>query len=109
MFEDKSLSCCDCGKQFNFSAGEQEFFAAKNLKNEPRRCPDCRLMLRTMRNGQPVEGVTEATCANCGVSTRVPFVPKGYRPVLCTVCFQRNKREHEASNTSTEPLSLTDS
>lgn len=37
----KTLTCKDCGKDFEFSAGEQEFFAAKNFP-EPVRCPDCR-------------------------------------------------------------------
>ena len=27
MYEDKTLICKDCGKEFIFSAGEQEFYA----------------------------------------------------------------------------------
>ena len=39
---DKSLQCKDCGKDFLFTEGEQEFYAEKGLLNEPQRCPECR-------------------------------------------------------------------
>lgn len=35
MFEDKTLTCVDCGKEFVFTAGEQEFYAEKEYQNEP--------------------------------------------------------------------------
>ena len=31
---------------------------------------------------------TEATCANCGRETEVPFQPRGDRPVYCRDCFR---------------------
>ena len=37
MYEDKTLVCKDCGKEFTFSAGEQEFYAEKGFENEPQR------------------------------------------------------------------------
>ncbi|MDD5308243.1 MAG: zinc-ribbon domain containing protein [Deltaproteobacteria bacterium] len=45
-FEDKKLSCVQCGKPFVFSAGEQEFFDKKGFSSPPRRCPDCRKLKR---------------------------------------------------------------
>ena len=42
MYEDKTLVCKECGKEFIFSAGEQEFYAEKGFENEPTRCKDCR-------------------------------------------------------------------
>ena len=36
MFEDKTLVCKDCGKEFVWTAGEQEFYAS------PQRCKPCR-------------------------------------------------------------------
>ncbi len=95
-FEDKLLTCRDCNKQFVFSGGEQEFFAAKGLVNEPKRCPNCRLLMRIQRNGDDVNRVAEVSCAECGVPTRVPFQPKGYRPVYCAYCFQTKKKEIQA-------------
>jgi len=41
-YADKTLTCRDCGAQFVFTAGEQEFYAQKGFTNEPSRCPSCR-------------------------------------------------------------------
>ena len=41
-FQDKLLSCVDCGTEFVWTAGEQHFFADKNFKNEPKRCKGCK-------------------------------------------------------------------
>jgi hypothetical protein len=40
--KDKTIKCKDCGTDFVFSAGEQKFFKAKKLANEPKRCKPCR-------------------------------------------------------------------
>ena len=40
-FVDETLTCKDCGKEFIFSAGEQEFYAEKGFENKPVRCRDC--------------------------------------------------------------------
>ena len=34
MYEDKTLICKDCHKEFVFTAGEQEFYAEKGFVNE---------------------------------------------------------------------------
>ena len=39
--QDKIIVCKDCGKEFTFTAGEQEFYAEKGF-NEPVRCKECR-------------------------------------------------------------------
>lgn len=39
---DKTLICKDCGAEFNFSEGEQAFYAERKFENEPGRCFDCR-------------------------------------------------------------------
>ena len=31
MYEDKTIICKECGKEFTFTAGEQEFYAEKGL------------------------------------------------------------------------------
>ena len=40
--KDKTLVCKDCGNEFVFTVGEQEFYAEKGFQNEPVRCADCR-------------------------------------------------------------------
>ncbi|MBV9787202.1 MAG: zinc-ribbon domain containing protein [Chloroflexi bacterium] len=50
-FADKTLTCRDCGSQFTFTAGEQEFYAQKGFDNEPTRCQNCRQSRKQSRNG----------------------------------------------------------
>ena len=42
MYEDKTLKCKECGNEFVFTAGEQEFYAERGFQNEPQRCKACR-------------------------------------------------------------------
>ena len=42
VFEDKTLVCKECGKEFVFSAGEQAFYKEKGFMNEPKSCKACR-------------------------------------------------------------------
>lgn len=39
MYQDETLTCRDCGKEFVFTASEQAFYAEKGFQNKPRRCP----------------------------------------------------------------------
>jgi CxxC-x17-CxxC domain-containing protein len=41
-YADKTLTCRDCGTDFVFTSGEQDFYAQKGFTNEPTRCPSCR-------------------------------------------------------------------
>ena len=41
-YVDETLVCKDCGNEFVFTTGEQEFYKEKGFENEPVRCPDCR-------------------------------------------------------------------
>ena len=85
MYEDKTLVCKDCGKEFVFTAGEQEFYAERGFQNEPQRCKACRDARKNNARG-PREFFT-ATCARCGGEAKVPFQPKSDRPVFCSECF----------------------
>lgn len=40
--EDKTLVCVDCGEEFVFTVGEQEFYKEKGFENDPKRCQKCR-------------------------------------------------------------------
>jgi hypothetical protein len=46
---DRLLMCCACGVEFLWSAGEQEFFRAREL-SPPRRCRECRRLKREQVN-----------------------------------------------------------
>ena len=86
---DKTLSCRDCGIEFTFTAGEQEFYQAKGLVNEPGRCPECRALRREGRGVTRSRSLHQVTCAVCGRLTEVPFLPTQGRPVYCQDCFQQ--------------------
>jgi len=92
-FQDKILTCVDCGAEFVWTAGEQLFFADKNFKNEPKRCKACKAKRATRAQSPGVrERVeTQATCSACGKETTVPFRPTQGRPVFCKECFQQRK------------------
>ena len=85
MYEDKTLVCKECGNEFVFTAGEQEFYAERGFQNEPQRCKSCRDARKNATRG-PREFFT-ATCARCGGEAKVPFQPKSDRPVFCSECF----------------------
>ena len=91
MYTDKTLKCKDCGADFVFTAGEQEFYAEKGFENEPQRCKACRDAKKNASRG--ARTFYEATCAQCGQIARVPFEPKGDRPVLCSECFAKQRGE----------------
>lgn len=40
--QDKKIICKDCGKEFVFTVGEQEFYKEHNFTNDPVRCKECR-------------------------------------------------------------------
>ena len=94
-FQDRSITCVDCGEPFVWTVGEQVFFHDKGLKNEPKRCKPCKQAkndrLAAISSAQ-VSGVKQrievaVTCALCGEQTTVPFYPSQGRPVYCRSCF----------------------
>jgi CxxC-x17-CxxC domain-containing protein len=133
-YADKTLTCRDCGTQFVFTAGEQEFYAQKGFTNEPTRCSSCRQARKQGGGGRSSGGYGDrdsygssggggygggdsyggggrrssggsrggygggeremhsVTCANCGKEAKVPFLPRGDKPVYCDDCFQQQRR-----------------
>ena len=110
-YADKTLTCRDCGQAFIFTTGEQEFHASKGFTNEPGRCPQCRASGKAERGGgggyssggygggggyssgggggygRQEREMFSATCSSCGNEARVPFQPRGDKPVYCSNCF----------------------
>ena len=100
-FSDKSLACQSCEESFLFSADEQKYFADKGLCNEPKRCPNCRILFRLKRDGKDPSTATKVDCAECGVMTMVPFKPSGRRPVYCGSCLRQNQLQESYVQKST--------
>ncbi|MCG8501680.1 MAG: zinc-ribbon domain containing protein [Firmicutes bacterium] len=88
MYDDKTLVCKECGQDFVFTAGEQEFYVEKGFQNEPGRCKTCRDARKNAMR-QTREMYT-AVCAECGAEAKVPFKPRNDRPIYCSDCFAKN-------------------
>jgi CxxC-x17-CxxC domain-containing protein len=88
-FVDKTLKCRECGANFVFTAGEQAFFKEKGLQNDPQRCPACRAARRRERSGTGTREMHAVICAECGIPTTVPFIPRNDRPVYCATCYEK--------------------
>ncbi|HWQ11859.1 MAG TPA: zinc-ribbon domain containing protein [Roseiflexaceae bacterium] len=110
-FANKTLTCRDCGMDFVFTAGEQEFYAQKGFTNEPSRCPSCRQAYKAAGGrggngggfarresfGGGYDGERQmhvTTCASCGKEAQVPFIPRGDKPVYCSDCFRAQRQSN---------------
>ena len=103
---DQTLRCRECGVDFIWTEGEQQFFSSKGLTNPPSRCPSCRAARKAAGMGGGGYGgggggggrssgprqMFEVTCAGCGGIARVPFQPRGDKPVYCSDCFRTSAR-----------------
>ena len=90
MFEDKTLICKDCGQEFVFTAGEQEFYESRGFVNEPQRCKDCRVARKNAVGNREMHVVV---CGDCGKEASVPFKPREGRPAYCSECFARRQEQ----------------
>ena len=101
---DLLLTCSDCGQEFVFTAGEQQFFQERGYSS-PRRCKPCRQAKQGAAGGGHAPSHSEGggggystssgastgttvVCASCGQTTTVPFEPRGDRPVYCKSCYR---------------------
>ena len=118
MYTDRLMNCLDCGQEFAFTAGEQEFYAQRGFTEPPKRCASCRAIRKAQRNAPASGGsasyssgydrggynggsgfggerrprqMYEAVCADCGKTAQLPFQPTGARPVYCSDCFQSHR------------------
>jgi CxxC-x17-CxxC domain-containing protein len=100
-FTDISINCTDCGQDFIWTVGEQQFFHDKNLQNPPKRCKSCkqakneRIAAAQAAQAAGIKQKIEVAvnCAQCGSFTTVPFYPSQGRPVYCRSCFLASQAE----------------
>ena len=50
MYEDKTITCSDCRKDFVWTAKDQAFYAENGYANAPKRCKPCRLRRKNESN-----------------------------------------------------------
>src|SRR4029078_12143489 len=51
VYNDKNLTCADCGQEFVFTASEQDFYSQRGF-TEPRRAPSWRPSRKAARNSE---------------------------------------------------------
>jgi CxxC-x17-CxxC domain-containing protein len=56
VYEDKTITCADCGQPFTFTASEQAFYAEKGFSDAPKRCKVCRQSRKAQRNSPSYGG-----------------------------------------------------
>ena len=66
---DKTISCVDCGNDFIFSVGEQQFFLSNGYASGKSRCKEC-TRAKKARFGEAADGAARraatTTCYACG-------------------------------------------
>ena len=63
---DKTLVCKDCGKDFIFTEGEQQFYVEKGFTNEPTRCKECRTAKKERFNSNSGSGSSSSSGRSSG-------------------------------------------
>jgi CxxC-x17-CxxC domain-containing protein len=114
---DRTLTCRDCGQEFLFTEGEQQFYTERGY-SEPSRCKPCRQARKAQQGtgggssyssgggggygggggsyggnggGGGQRQFFPAVCSECGKDTEVPFQPTPGKPVYCRDCFQSRR------------------
>jgi CxxC-x17-CxxC domain-containing protein len=117
QYADKTLNCRDCNSAFVFTSGEQEFYASRGFDNPPSRCPSCRAQRKAERSNSfgpttyansgsggyasvPRREMFVTTCASCNGEAKVPFQPRGDKPVYCSDCFETQRGPGRQTHTT---------
>lgn len=80
VLEDKKLKCRQCGKDFLFTKGEQDFYQRKEL-HSPSHCPECRTAKQAQREN--------LVCSSC----KTPLEKDA--SIYCTACLASVHLESE--------------
>jgi len=103
---DRSLTCRDCGQEFVFTLGEQEFYQQRGF-SEPQRCPTCRQARKTQRNGGATSsgggyasggyasggggGYSSGGGGGYGNESGFSSAPRQLYPATCSECGQQTE------------------
>jgi CxxC-x17-CxxC domain-containing protein len=89
VFQDKSVTCIDCGFSFLFSAIDQEYYASRGYAGAAQRCSTCKEARTTHPQKPPAPVRREPftiTCVRCGKDTSVPGNAHTITPIYCSAC-----------------------
>lgn len=103
---ERTLTCRDCGQEFVFTTGEQEFYQQRGF-SDPQRCPACRQARKSQRNqsggggyssggyssssyGNDGGGYSSASYGNGG-GGGYSSSPRQLYPATCSECGQQTE------------------
>ena len=62
-YQDQVINCSDCGQEFSFTGGEQQFYAERGFEHPPKRCKPCRAQRKQQQTSRPREAAPQAQAA----------------------------------------------
>src|SRR6185295_3767368 len=78
------FACIDCGRNYKLIPGEVDFY--KKIPTPlPRRCPQCRHLLRFRRKNPT--SIWQRTCANCAKEIQTTYAPERLEIIYCEDCY----------------------
>lgn len=104
-YEDKTLTCMDCGETFVHTAEDQARYAERGFTNDPKRCRPC----REKRKAGATPGGDSAdrvlVCSDCGkdfvhsAKDQAYYAERGFRndPKRCRDCREKHKEKMSAA------------
>ncbi len=104
-YQDQTINCSDCGQEFNFTAGEQQFYAERGFEHPPKRCKPCRAVRKQQQGARPREGAPQVAASPRGDSPSPPRpreapVQSNQRP---REAFPRPRQPREAAPRAAQP------
>jgi hypothetical protein len=77
---------CDCGKFYRIAIGELQLLKRFNIP-VPRKCPDCRHMVRIRRVNPPF--LYDRHCDKCNLEIKTSYAPNRPEIIYCEKCYQQ--------------------
>jgi CxxC-x17-CxxC domain-containing protein len=100
-FEDKTITCVECGAEFLHTAEDQARYAERGFTNDPKRCRECREKRKVEAEQQAEEGDKTLTCIDCGTpfihsaKDQAYYAERGFtnEPKRCRECREKRKAQ----------------
>ncbi len=99
-YEDKTITCSECGEDFVHSAEDQARYAERGFTNDPKRCRACRERRKAEEEEAVASGeAKKLVCSDCGqeflhsAQDQAYYAERGFSndPKRCRNCREKRK------------------